>query len=73
MFVTDYKNSPIPTYGGDSVLMIPAEDDTDESAFLSRLANDFVAVQFAADDMPEDERVSFVTKGLKTFEARGHG
>jgi hypothetical protein len=73
MFVTDYKNAPIPTYGGDSVLTIPAEDDRDESAFLSRLANDFVAVQFAADDMPEDERVSFVTEGLKTFEARGHG
>ena len=72
MVVTDYKSNPIPTYGGDSVLTVPAAGDADESALLSRLAHEFIEVQFAADDMLEEDRVALVTERLKTIEARAH-
>ncbi|MDH3691837.1 MAG: aromatic ring-hydroxylating dioxygenase subunit alpha [Gammaproteobacteria bacterium] len=70
--VTDLKPNPIPTYGGDSVITIPANSDGDESQFLSRLAHEFVEAQFAVDDMQEDERVAFVTERLKQIESRCH-
>ncbi len=65
----DLKPNPIPTYGGDSVLRIPARD-ADESGFLSKLAHEFMEVQYAADDMPEEERIAFVTTKLKEIEVR---
>ncbi len=61
--------TPIPTYGGDSVLRIPGNDG-DESGFLSKLAHEFVEAQFSADGMPEIERVTFVSNKLKEMEMR---
>lgn len=61
--------TPIPTYGGDSVLRIPAKDG-DESSFLSKLAHEFMEVQYAADGMPEKQRIAFVIDKLEQIEIR---
>ena len=50
--VTDSGLEPVPTYGGDSVLVMPASGG-DEGGDLSRLAHAFVEAQFEADDLPE--------------------
>ena len=70
MCVTDDRGKPVPTYGGDSVLEIPADGEADAPEQLSRLAHEFVETQFAADDMPEEQRVAFVTERLKLMESR---
>ena len=60
---------PVPTYGGDSVLNIPASNLEDNS-FLSKLAHEFVQIQFEVDGKVEEERVKIVTKKLKEIQSR---
>ena len=67
--VTDRASSPVPTYGGDSVLAIPRDGEADESERFSRLAHAFMQMQFDADALPEPERVAFVTERLRVLEA----
>ena len=61
---------PVPTYGGDSVLVMPASGG-DEGGDLSRLAHAFVEAQFEADDLPESRRVDFVVDRLRGLESAG--
>jgi nitrite reductase/ring-hydroxylating ferredoxin subunit len=68
---TDLALTPVPTYGGDTVLNIPRRKAGDESEGLSRLAHAFMEMQFEADSMSESQRVEFVTEGLKTLESAG--
>ena len=46
---TDLKKSPIPTYGGDSVINIPKIDEM-KTAFFSKLAHEFIKIQFEVDE-----------------------
>jgi nitrite reductase/ring-hydroxylating ferredoxin subunit len=68
---TDLSLSPVPTYGGDTVLSMPRQGPEDESDGLSRLAHAFLDAQFDADSLPEPERVEFVTRKLKMLESAG--
>ena len=68
---TDLALSPIPTYGGDTVLNIPRRSAEDESEGLSRLAHAFTDLQFEADAMSESQRVEFVTERLQMLESAG--
>jgi nitrite reductase/ring-hydroxylating ferredoxin subunit len=68
----DLGITPIPTYGGDTVLHIPARE-ADEGECLSRLAHEFVELQYAADGLPEAKRIAHVTRGLEAMEAREAG
>ena len=67
--VTTLKDSPIPTYGGDSVIKIPKIDE-DEDSFLSKLALEFIKIQFEVDGKTEKERVEIVTNKLKEIQSR---
>ena len=67
------KVRPIPTYGGDTVLRIPRIGDQDESQILSELAHAFMAIQYQADDMNEDERIRFVCEKLTELEEHASG
>ena len=67
--VTDLKKSPIPTYGGDSVINIP-KIDGDENTFFSKLAHEFIKIQFEVDDKTEQERIEIVTNKLKEIQFR---
>ena len=60
---------PIPTYGGDSVLTIP-KNKSDDDALLSKLAHEFVEIQFQVDGKPEKERIKVVIEKLKQIQLR---
>jgi hypothetical protein len=62
---------PIPTYGGDSVLTIP-KNDSNDSNLLSKLAHEFVDIQFQVDGKSEQERIEIVTAKLKEIQSRYH-
>ena len=70
---TDLALTPVPTYGGDTVLNMPRRNAEDESEELSGLAHAFMDLQFEADGMPEPQRVEFVTSRLKKLESAGLG
>jgi len=67
--VTDLKESPIPTYGGDSVLNIPKNDDNEDS-FFSKLAKEFIKIQFEVDSKTEEERIKIVSDKLIEIQSR---
>ena len=67
--VSDLKKAPIPTYGGDSVINIPKIDE-DENAFFSKLAHEFIKIQFDVDGKTEQERFEIVTNKLKEIQSR---
>ena len=69
--VTDLASSPVPTYGGDTVLALPRDGESDESERFSRLAHTFMQIQFEADGLGEPERVAHVTGRLRALEANG--
>jgi len=62
--------SPIPTYGGDTVLRLPL-DRNDDRAFLQRVEAAVMEAQFAAEHLSGDERDGHVIDGLKRLEADG--
>jgi len=61
---------PIPTYGGDSVLSIPKNDEDDEASLFSKLAHEFVDIQFQVDGKSEQQRIKIVTAALKEMQLR---
>ena len=67
--VADLKKAPIPTYGGDSVINIPKIDE-DENAFFSKLAHEFIKIQFDVDGKTEQDRFEIVTNKLKEIQSR---
>ena len=66
---TKLKDSPIPTDGGDSVINIPSSVQ-DENDFFSKLAHEFIKIQFEVDGKSEKERVEIVTNKLKEIQSR---
>lgn len=68
---TDLALTPVPTYGGDTVLTMPRAGSGEESDALSTLAREFMEAQFEADEMPESRRVEFVIDRLQTLESAG--
>jgi len=73
MHVSDERASPVPTYGGDTVLTMLRVSNGDESEQLSRLAHRLMAMQYAADHLAEPERVALVTRQMQEVESLGLG
>ena len=71
--VTGLGPSSVPTYGGDTVLTLPRNGESDESESFSRLAHAFMQIQFDADALPEPTRTAHVTERLRALEANGGG
>ena len=69
MHVSPSATAPIPTYGGDSVLSIPRKTEGDELPLLSKIAHEFVEIQFAVDGKSENERISIITDKLKEMQS----
>ena len=61
MRVTDLFGSPVPTYGGDSVLTLP-QKSADEAHYLSKLAHELMEAQYAVDGQQEEQRVAYVVE-----------
>ncbi len=62
-------NSPVPTYGGDTVLRLPA--DGDDRALLRRTGAAVMDLQFAAEDLEAGARDARIIASLKELETRG--
>jgi len=70
MHVSPSDTAPIPTYGGDTVLNISRKTKGDELALLSKIAHEFIKIQFAVDGKSENKRISIVTDKLKEMQSR---
>ncbi len=69
---TDHWPNPVPTYGGDTVLRLPP-NGSDDAAYLQRIGQAVMAVQFEAEDLSGAERDEFVIACLKQMESQGIG
>ena len=69
MHVSPSDAAPIPTYGGDTVLNIPRKTEGDELSLLSKIAHEFVEIQFEVDGKSENERISIITDKLKEMQS----
>lgn len=66
--ITDHLKNPVPTYGGDTVLHMPAGDG-DDSALLLDIGERVMQLQFAAEALTGDERDQTVIDALQAIEA----
>ena len=63
----------VKTYGQDTVLNLPPRDGDDDWAYLGRIGEDVMALQFAVEDFNDDDRDDAIIKGLKELEAEKNG
>jgi hypothetical protein len=66
--VTDYWQSPIPTYGGDTVLRIPSTG-AEDTALLREIGERVMQMQFDVEALSGSERDRTVIDALKVYEA----
>ena len=57
-------DSPIPTYGGDTMLKIPVQKDRDDEAVLRKVAHDVAEIYTGADHLLGKERMDLSSKSL---------
>lgn len=62
-------DSPVRTYGQDSVLHVPERPGTDDRLLLKELGRRVLSMQFEAEALPLDERDRTIIENLKTLEA----
>ncbi len=72
---TELWANPIPTYGGDTVLRLPPDeaDGADDEAYLERIGEAVMEVQFQAEKLTGAARDEAVIARLKRLEAEGIG
>lgn len=63
------SDGAIPTYGGDTVLQLPARPDGGDRKFLRDTAADIMELHFKADALQGDARDRFMIDGLQVLEA----
>ena len=63
----------MPTYGGDTVLTMPRQSAEGEGKLLSRLAHEFMNVQFNTAEESTLDRRAKVIEELKKLEQSGLG
>ena len=61
-------DSPIPTYGGDTMLKIPVQKDRDDEAVLRKVAHDVAEIYTSADHLLGKERADFIKNKLRAYE-----
>jgi nitrite reductase/ring-hydroxylating ferredoxin subunit len=66
--VTGIWKNPIPTYGGDTVLRVPA-DGKDDAALLNDVGERVMQIQYDAEDLVGDARDRQVIDAFKSLEA----
>lgn len=66
--VTGLFDNPIPTYGGDTVLRMPAGDG-DDSVLLAEIGERVMQMQFDAESLAGAERDRTVIEALRSYEA----
>lgn len=64
-----YKTSPIPTFGGDTMLRIPPQEGRDDGAVLKDIAHKVAAIYVGADHLSGAARRDMIVANLKDYEA----
>ncbi len=64
----EHCDSPIPTYGGDTMLNIPVQEGRDDEAVLRKVAHDVADIYTSADHLLGKERSDFIKQSLKAYE-----
>jgi hypothetical protein len=64
-----YKTSPIPTFGGDTMLRIPEQEGRDDGAVLKEVAHKVAEIYMAADALTAEARETSIIENLKSYEA----
>ena len=64
----EHCDSPIPTYGGDTMLNIPVQEGRDDEAVLRKVAHDVADIYTSADHLLGEERADFIKQSLKAYE-----
>lgn len=64
-----YETSPIPTFGGDTMLRIPEQSGRDDGAVLKEVAFKVADIYIAADALKGAARGAKIIEDLKAFEA----
>ncbi len=64
----EHCDSPIPTYGGDTMLKIPVQEGRDDEAVLRKVAHDVAEIYTSADHLLGKERTDFIKQNLKAYE-----
>ena len=67
------RNFSIRTYGQDTVLSLPALDGEDDDAYLSRIGEAVMNLEFEIEDWCDENRDLEIIKRLKILEASGIG
>ena len=65
---TSVYSTPIPTYGGDTMLRIGPQTGRDDSAVLKEVAARVAEIYVAADGLEGEERRSCIVSGLREYE-----
>ena len=65
----DAYPSPIPTYGGDTMLRIPVQPDRDDAAVVKEVAYNVARIYQSADELKGDERRRQIISALKQYES----
>jgi hypothetical protein len=66
--VTRFWQNPVPTYGGDTVLRLPASGP-DDAALLAEVGERVMQIQFEAESLTGAERDAQVIEQFKSLEA----
>ena len=73
---TDFWQNPVPTYGGDTVLHLPADagpgDAGEDAGFLADVGDRVMQNQFDAESLTGSERDQTVIDAFKRIEAEHH-
>ncbi len=67
---SSHHSSPIPTYGGDTMLHVPLVEGRDDEAVLREVAHGVAAIYTSADTMLGIERTKFIQEKLQEYEAK---
>jgi nitrite reductase/ring-hydroxylating ferredoxin subunit len=64
-------DASIPTWGGDTVLALPADGLNDDRALLQAVANAVIAIHREGDEVTPHDRFAFMDERLRALEAGG--
>ncbi|MFK7765362.1 MAG: hypothetical protein AB8B62_19015 [Roseobacter sp.] len=64
-----YETSPIPTFGGDTMLRISEQPGRDDGGVLKEVAHQVADIHIAADALKGAARGAKIIEDLKAFEA----
>ena len=67
---SSHQASPIPTYGGDTMIRVPLVEGRDDEAVLREVAHAVAEIYMSADNMQGSKRTEYIRENLRAYEAK---